>query len=132
MCFGGSRASSPQVVMQGPSQADIDRQNAAMDSYRQQAAEQQRLLTEQLQRQINDANAAMAKQKEQLAAEQAATAARAAQTQQGAYATQTAAATPAAAQSTTAPAERRNPRTSLKIAPGSTAASAGAGLNIGT
>lgn len=132
MCFG-SGPSAPQVIYQGPSQEDIDRQNAATEAYRQQAAEQQRLLTEQLQKQIDDANTAMAKQQAQLTAEQAAAASRAAQMQQGAYAVQTASVAPTATalQSTASTKEKANPRTKLKIAPGSTAADSGVGLNIG-
>lgn len=130
MCFGG-RPSPPQVVYQGPSPQDIARQNAVIETYRRQAAEQQRLLTEQLQRQIDEANTAMARQQEQLAAEQAAAASRAAQMQQGSYVVQTAAATPTAAQTTSAVKQKLNPRTKLKIAPGSTPADIGVGLNIG-
>lgn len=131
MCFGG-RPSPPQVVYQGPSPEDVARQNAVTETYRQQAAEQQRLLTQQLQRQIDEANTAMARQQEQLAAEQAAAASRAAQMQQGAYAVDTASVTPTAPQTTTsAVKEKSNPRTKLKIAPGSTLTEVGVGLNIG-
>lgn len=126
MC-GGRRPSPPQVVYQGPSQEDIDRHNAAMEAYRQQAAEQHRQLVAQLQKQIDDANAAMFNQQAQLAEERAT----AASMQQGSYAVQTTQATPAATQTTAATKEKANPRTRLKIAPGATPAAAGAGLNIG-
>lgn len=130
MC-GGRRPSPPQVVYQGPSQEDIDRHNAAMEAYRQQAAEQHRQLVAQLQKQIDDANAAMFNQQAQLAEERATAARQAASMQQGSYAVQTTQATPAATQTTAATKEKANPRTRLKIAPGATPAAAGAGLNIG-
>lgn len=128
MCFVG-RPRPPQVVYQGPSQEDIARQNAAMETYRQQAADQQKLLADQLQQQIDTANTRMAEQQTRLAEEQAMSAR--ALTQQGSYAAQTMQEAPAAAQTTSAVKAKDKPRASLKIAPGSTAASAGTGLNIG-
>jgi hypothetical protein len=100
-----------------------------METYRQQAAQQQKLLADQLQQQIDTANTRMAEQQTRLAEEQAMSAR--ALTQQGAYAVQTTQETPTAVQSTTAMKAKDKPRTGLKIAPGSTAASAGTGLNIG-
>lgn len=126
MCF--SRPQPPQIVYQGPSQEDIARQNESMQAYQAQLATQQKAMTDQLQLQIERANAEAQRQREELAAEQAATVAR----QQSTY-TVTAAQSepPAAAMTTTAAKPKEKPRTGLKIAPGSTPAGSGAGLNIG-
>lgn len=111
---------------------NIAQQNSAIESYKNQSAEQQRLMTQQLQQQIDWANAAMAQQQQELAAEQARAAAQG-QTQQGSYAVETAKQAPSAAEAKTTAMvrEKPNPRATLKIAPGSTANAAGAGLNIG-
>jgi septal ring factor EnvC (AmiA/AmiB activator) len=127
MCFA-RRASAPQIISQGPSQEDIDRQNQALQVYQQQIAAQQKAMADQLQQQIDRANAEAQRQREQLAADQAATVAR----QQSTY-TVTAAQSepPAAAMTTTAAKPKEKPRAGLRIAPGSTPAGSGAGLNIG-
>ena len=128
MCFNSS-PQPPQIVYQGPSEEEIARQNTAMETYRQQAADQQKLLADQLQQQIDTANTRMAEQQTRLAEEQAMSAR--ALTQQGAYAVQTMQETPTAVQTTSAVKAKEKPRASLKIAPGSTPTSAGTGLNIG-
>jgi len=134
MCFG-SRPQPPQIIYQGPSQEEIDRQNAQLETLQQERAKQQKQITDQLQRQVDDANASIKKQQEQLAAEQAAAASRAAQqaqqVKQGSYSTQTMAVTPTSAQTTSAVQEKPRPGATLKILPGSTAANTGVGLNIG-
>ena len=109
----------------------IAQQNAAIDSYKAQSAEQQRLMTQQLQQQIDAANAATAQQQQLLAQAQAQPKF---EERQGAYAVETKRQAPSAAEAKTTELakEKRNPRATLKIAPGSTAAAAGAGLNIGT
>lgn len=109
----------------------IAQQNSAIENYRNQSAEQQRQMAAMLQQQIDAANAATAEQQRMLAEEQARAATRG-QTQQGAYAVETTKAPSAAeAKTTAATKEKPNPRLTLRIAPGSTANAAGAGLNIG-
>ncbi len=135
MCFG-SRPEPPQVVYQGPSKEDIARQEAAMESYRQQAAQQQKLLADQLQQQIDEANSRLVEEKMRLSDEQALAARSADQSNRelGSYAVQASRESPpaaSAAKTTSAPKVKERPRTGLKIAPGATAASAGTGLNIG-
>ena len=77
MCFG-SAPQAPEIVYKGPSQADIDRNNAALDQYRQQSMTQQQQFASALQKQIDDANATAAQRQrvaEQERAMQAAVAA---------------------------------------------------------
>lgn len=130
MCFG--RPSAPVIQYQGPSQADIDRQNRQLQLYMQQSAQQQQQFASSLQQQIDQANAAAEAQRRQLEQErQAATASMAAQQQSG-YAVATATQTdPVNAQVTETVQPKKNPRNTLQIAPGSVAAAAGTGINIG-
>lgn len=99
-----------------------------MQTYQTQLEAQQQALVDQLQQQIDRANADAQRQREQLAADQASTAVR----QQGSYAVYASQSDPpAAAMTTTAARPKDKPRSSLKIAPGSTPTGSGAGLNIG-
>lgn len=127
MCFG-SKPSAPQVVYQGPSQQEIDANNAALAAYKEQVAQQQKQLADQLQAQIEKTNQQMAQQKAQIANEKAA--AEKAQ-QQGAYAVTTATAEPVNAQVTTDAKPKPNPKSGLKISTGAVATSSGTGINIG-
>ena len=130
MCFG-SKPQAPQIVYQGPSQDDINRNATALETYRQQSATQQQLFATQLQQQIDRANADATEQRARLAREQEAASAELAAQQTGAYAVTATESTPVNAQVTTAAKPKEKPKTGLKIAPGSTAAAAGTGLNIG-
>jgi hypothetical protein len=130
MCFG-SAPQAPQVVYQGPSQADIDANNAALEQYRQQSTAQQQQFSAALQRQIDDANAQAAKQRQQLEQERATAAAEMASQQQAAYAVTTEAVAPETALTTSAAKPKDKSKGTLKIAPGATAMSQGTGLNIG-
>ena len=56
MCFG-SKPQAPTIVYQGPSQGDVDANRQALESYRQQSLAQQQSFSQQLQKQIDDANA---------------------------------------------------------------------------
>jgi hypothetical protein len=130
MCFG-SAPQAPEIVYKGPSQADIDRNNAALDQYRQQSMTQQQQFASALQKQIDDANATAAQRKAELEAEMASATASAAAQQQAAYATTTTQTEPVAAQTTVAPKKKDKTKGTLKIAPGATAMSEGSGINIG-
>jgi hypothetical protein len=130
MCFG-SAPQAPEIVYKGPSQADIDRNNAALDQYRQQSMTQQQQFASALQKQIDDANATAAQRKAELEAEMASATASAAAQQQAAYATTTTQTEPVAAQTTAAPKKKDKTKGTLKIAPGATAMSEGSGINIG-
>ena len=130
MCFG-SAPQAPEIVYKGPSQADIDRNNAALEQYRQQSMTQQQQFASALQKQIDDANATAAQRKAELEAEMASATASAAAQQQAAYATTTTQAEPVAAQTTVAPKKKDKTKGTLKIAPGATAMSEGSGINIG-
>lgn len=130
MCFGAAPA-IPEIRYQGPSQGDIDRNNAALQQYRDQSMAQQQQFATQLQKQIDDANAAATQKKAELESEMAAATASAAAQQQAAYATTTTQTDPVAAQTTTAPKKKDKAKSTLKIAPGATAMGEGSGINIG-
>lgn len=129
MCFGGT--SAPQIVYTGPSAADIEAQNASLQTYMQQSAAQQQQFASSLQQQIDQTNAQAAEQRQRLEQERATAAADMAAQQQAAYSVTTAEADPVLAQTTQAPAPKKKPQSSLKIAAGSVASTAGSGLNIG-
>ena len=132
MC-GGGQPRRPKVVYQGPSPEEMQRQQASLNTYREQAEAQQQQLAAALQKQIDDANKRMAQQQAQLAAETAAAAADVANRQVGSYAVKTTAeATPAGAQTTEAikPRAKRG-RSGLTIAANPAATTSGTGLNIG-
>jgi len=141
MCFG-SAPQAPEVRYVGPSQADIDANNAKLEKYRQDSLTQQQQFASALQKQIDDANAsASAKRKEleyqmgqkqrEMAAQMSGAAAAAAAQQQAAYAVTTTQTEPVAAQTTSAPKKKDKIKGTLKIAPGATAMSEGSGINIG-
>lgn len=130
MCIG-SAPQAPQIVYQGPSQADIDRNNAALETYRQQSMAQQQQFATALQAQIDEANQLAADQRQRLEQEQQAAMSEVAAQQQGAYSVTATESEPVNAQLTTAAKPKEKRRSSLKIAPGATAASAGTGINIG-
>lgn len=130
MCFF-SQPQAPQVVYQGPSQADIDANNAALETYRQQSTAQQQQFSAALQKQIDDANAMAEKQRLQLEQERAQATAEMAAQQQAAYAVTTTTAEPQGAMTTEPVRPKDKTKGTLKIAPGATAMSQGTGLNIG-
>ncbi len=132
MC-GGRRPQPPQIIYQGPSQADIDRQNTQVEAMRVQASAQQKQITDQLQKQIDEANTRLVEQKTRLAEEQALATRAASQAEQpqNPYSVQTSQEAPAVAKTTSTTKAKDKARTGLKIAPGSTPTSAGTGLNIG-
>lgn len=160
MCFFSQPAAAPQIIYQGPSQSDIDANNAALEQYRQQSAAQQQQFSSALQQQIDQANAQAESQRKAL--EQARVDAQAGLTSQkatmekellemrqkaeldmaaqrvgaaaqqaAAYGTAVSQVTPENPQTTTAPKPKDKKKSTLKIAPGATAMSQGAGLNIG-
>lgn len=137
MCFGGGvqQASAPEIVYQGPSQADIDANQRALDDYKTSVEAQQQEFASQLEKQIAEAQAEteriQAKYDEEIAAATSAAANAGAQEATDIY-TVTATQTPATGAETTAAIKpKKNQRRSLKIATGNTANQAGTGLNIG-
>ena len=130
MCFAQPQA--PNIVYQGPSQEDIDRNNASLESSKKQVGEQQSAFQAQLQQQIEAANAETAKLQKQHQDDAAAASAAAAAQQTGAYAaTASQSAPPATAQTTAATVKKDKPKANLKISLAGTPSSAGSGLNIG-
>ena len=133
MCAGRPRA--PKQVKSGPSQAQIDAQNQQLELARQQILDASQRMQSQLDQQIAAANAERETANASLAAQAAAMAAEAASAQSGPYATATTQADPATGFAlVTEPIKPKVKKQSagLTIAPGGTAAAAGAGLNIGT
>jgi Tfp pilus assembly protein FimV len=131
MCGGSPRA--PRVVYQGPSDADIQRNEASLAQYQQQMTDQQDTFQAQLQQQIADANAETEALQSEYAAEASAVAAAAASAAQTASYATTAQETEMApdSQTTSAIAAKKKPKKNLKISTAGTVASAGSGLNIG-
>jgi len=131
MCFGGS-PQAPQIVYQGPSQADLDAGQASLDLYKQQMTDQQSTFKTQLQAQIDKANKDTTELQSKLSSESAAASAASAAQQTGAYAaTATQTEVPVNAATTAAVMKKEKPKNNLKIASAATPASAGTGLNIG-
>jgi cell wall-associated NlpC family hydrolase len=131
MCFG-SAPQAPNIVYQGPSQAEIAANQASLDAYKSQMTQQQDLFSQQLQGQIDAANKETTDLKARYDREASAAAAAAASQQAGAYAASaTESAAPANAQTTAAVMNKPKPKSSLKISTAGTPAAAGTGLNIG-
>jgi hypothetical protein len=131
MCLG-ARPQAPQIIYQGPSQAELDANRQGLEIARQQQEQSNTRFQSQLDSQIASANAEAARRKAELEAQTTAAAADAAARQTGAYAASASQSAPAETALTTEPImPKKKPSSGLKIAPGGTAASAGAGLNIG-
>ena len=129
MCMGGAKA--PNIVYQGPSQEDIAANQAALDQYKSQMAEQQNAFKTQLQQQIDAANAETAAIKNKFDQEAAAASAAAAAQQAGSYAVTATQSETSGAQTTAAVTKKEKPKSSLRISTGELASTAGTGLNIG-
>jgi peptidoglycan hydrolase CwlO-like protein len=128
MCSGSK---SPKIVYQGPSQEDIDANQASLDSWQQAITDQQAQFQAQLQQQIDQANQDTADLEERYANEAAAAAAAAAAQQATTYATTVQESeTPQNAQTTAASPKKKTGAKTLKIARSAAPAAAGAGLNI--
>ena len=130
MCFGAPKA--PKIVYEGPSQEDIDANNAALEQFKTDTEASNQAFMTQMQTQIDAANAEMAAMEEKFANEQAAAQAAAAAMQTEAYAT-TASMTeiPEGAQTTETIKKKKLPKSTLKIARNALPSSGGTGLNIG-
>jgi multidrug resistance efflux pump len=124
-------APAPRVVYQGPSEADIAQNRAALDQYRMQMTQQQDLFKAQLQSQIDAANAETARLKQQYDAEAAAATAAASAQQQSAYTVSTKQSEPVNAQTTAAIVKKDKTKSGLKITTAGLPSTSGTGLNIG-
>ena len=129
MCMGGAKA--PNIVYQGPSQEDIAANQAALDQYKSQMADQQNAFKTQLQQQIDAANKETADIKSKYDQEAAAASAAAAAQQAGSYAVTATQSEASGAQTTAAVTKKEKPKSSLRISTGELASTAGTGLNIG-
>lgn len=153
MCFGGNQPQAPEIKYAGPSDDDLRRQEAALGTYQKQINDQQTKFQQQLQSQIDAANAETEALRSQYrsdldayketsagniadaeaagaAAVSEAGAASAAQ-QVGAYTVTASESEPLQAQTTKATPVKKKPKKNLKISTAGTASGAGSGLNIG-
>lgn len=130
MCFGAPQA--PEIVYQGPSQEEIDANQAALDQFQADSEASNQAFMDQMQTQIDAANQEMEQLQAKFEAEQSAAAAAAAAMQTEAYAT-TASMTevPEGAQTTETIKKKKLPKSTLKIARNALPSSGGTGLNIG-
>lgn len=130
MCFGSP--SPPQVVRTGPSQAEIDAQAQSLATYRSQMQQQQTAFQQQLQQQIDSANAETTALRSRYEQDSAAAAAAAAAQQAGSYAvTASQTEAPPSAQTTEMATRKEKPQSKLRISMAGLPSSAGTGLNIG-
>jgi len=140
MCLGSPKA--PEVKYQGPSDEDIRRNEESLATYKQQIADQQSTFQQQLQSQIDAANAQTEAlrmeyeddlqdaQKESAAALAEANAGSLAE-QVGAYQVTATQSEAAQAQTTAAIDKKKKPKKNLKISTAGAASGVGSGLNIG-
>jgi len=129
MC--GSRPQGPTQEQAQFNLMQYAQQQAQTARFIEQSNQQQEALRQQLAQQQAAVEAQTLQRRQELAAEQAAAAQAAAQAQDSTYATATETATPTAPLTTTAAKPKKKAATSLRITPGSTKATAGAGLNLG-
>ena len=135
MCFGGGGSRQPRVEYQEPDYSFIEQNNAAMQQFQQQQAQQAALYQQQIAQQIAGITAEtqrMQAQYEQELAEDEATRAAAEAAQQSAYRTSNEKfefTDGAQTSELVKPTEKS--RSTLKIASGAVKAKAGTGLNIG-
>ena len=141
MCFGRAPApQTPQIVYQGPSDADIQANQQALTAFQNQIAQQQTDFQTMMQEQIDQANkdaedlqAKYSAELDTLSSKQAAEAAAAgAMNTNSAYAVTAAqSAPPEAAQTTQTVKKKEKPKNNLKISTAALPSSGGTGLNIG-
>lgn len=132
MCLGGSQPQAPTVVYRGPSEEDIARNRAALETYQGQMQKQQTDFQNQLKAQIDKANQETVDLQKRFENEAAAAAAASAAQQASTYAvTATQTESPQAATTTAATVKKKKPESNLSISRAALPASPGTGLNIG-
>ena len=131
MCFGKPKA--PNIVYQGPSQADVDASNAALDEFRTTTAANTAAFQTSINEQITAAQASTQSLMAQLAETQANSGAGVENIINDApYAVVTEDnVTPEDAQTTAAISKKKKKPSTLKISTGGLSASAGTGVNYG-
>jgi|TARA_B100000035_G_scaffold217924_1_gene186854 uncharacterized protein YPO0396 len=130
MCFGAPKA--PKIVYEGPSQKEIDANNAALDQFRTDSEASNQAFMTQMQTQIDAANQEMEQLQAKFEAEQSAAQSAAAAMQTEAYATTASMTeTPEGAQTTETIKKKKLPKSTLKIARNALPSSGGTGLNMG-
>ena len=133
MCGGGG-AKAPKTNQTEQMFKDMIAQQNQADAlkvYQAQQAEQTRVFTDTLQKQIATSQEETDRLKAKTAEITASVAEAKTSEIQGSYASETTSVAPTAGQTTTKVAPKAKAKTGLKIAPGSMPVSAGTGLNIG-
>ena len=131
MCiFQAPAPAPPKIEYVGPSQEDIEANQASLNTYQQQISDQQADFQRQLQSQIDSAAAETEQLKADFAAETAAASQSAAA--QSAYTVTTAETEiPEGAQTTAANTKKKQPKANLKISTAGVQNTPGSGVNLG-
>lgn len=131
MCFGSPK--QPNIVYQGPSQADIDASNAALDAFRTTTAANTKTFQDSINTQITAAQESTASLMKQLTSTQANSGAGVENIVNDApYAITTEDnVTPEDAQTTAKISKKKKKPSTLKISAGGLSASTGTGVNYG-
>ena len=130
MCFGGG-AKQPEIKYVQPDQSAIRAGEQALAQYERETAMQQQAFQQNLQGEIDKANAATADLISDNAAEAAAASALAASEASAYTTTATQGEIPEQAQTTKAVTEKKKPKKNLKISTAGTSNTAGSGINVG-
>lgn len=130
MCFGGG-AKQPEIKYVAPDQSAIRAGEQALAQYQQQTAMQQQAFQQNLQAEIDKANAQTADIQSSNAAETAAASALAAAEASAYTTTAVQDDIPEAAQTTKAITDKKKPKKNLKISTAGTANTSGSGVNVG-
>jgi hypothetical protein len=130
MCFGGG-AKQPEIKYVAPDQSAIRAGEEALAKYEQETRMQQQAFQQNLQSEIDKANAQTADIQSSNAAETAAAAALAAAETSAYTTTATQGEIPEQAQTTKAVTEKKKPKKNLKISTAGTSSTPGSGVNVG-
>lgn len=130
MCFGGG-AKEPEIKYVQPDQNAIRAGEQALAEYERETAMQQQAFQQNLQTEIDKANAATSELISDNAAETAAASALAAAEASAYTTTATQGEIPEEAQTTKAVTEKKKPKKNLKISTAGTSSTPGSGVNVG-
>ena len=130
MCFGGG-ARQPDIKYVQPDQSSITAGEQALAEYQRETAMQQQAFQQNLQTEIDKANAQTADILSDNAAETAAASALAAAEASAYTTTATQGEIPEEAQTTKAVADKKKPKKSLKISTAGASSTPGSGVNVG-
>mgnify|MGYP003132339306 CR=1 FL=1 len=131
MCWFGS-PEAPDIIYQGPSEEDIEKNKAMLDTFEQKSLAQQEQFASALQVQIDQATTRAEETRRQIEAQRAASMANIGAQQTSAYAVNTRDIKPEEPKVTKAIKKKKDDKQStFKVASGSVVQRAGTGLNVG-